>query len=183
MKKLILSLCVMMLSVSAFAQKGKSAVGLNLNVTPLNESGISLTNFGVEAKYQYNLTNPFRVEAVVGYDFKAKGTSVLEAGVNVNWLFNIGSKFKVYPIAGVGYANISGYISKDDDDDYGRSRSVYNWDDDDDYSNSASKFYFNLGAGAEYAITQHIAACLEVKYQSMTWFNRIPISIGVAYKF
>lgn len=189
-------MCAMMLSVAAFAQKGESAVGINLNATPCLESGASLTNFGIAAKYQYNFTDPIRVEAVLGYDFKAKGVSVFEVGVNGHWLFNIGSKIKVYPIVGLGYANVKGLFSVGDiefDDDYDydyikkysdcASRSYDDDDEDIDISDSSSKFYFNVGVGGEYAITDHLSACLEVKYQGISHFNRLPITIGVAYKF
>ena len=170
-------MCAIVLSIGAFAQKGESAVGINLNATPCLEKGASLTNFGIAAKYQYYITDPFRVEAVLGYDLKAKGMSVFEAGVNANWLFNIGSKVKVYPIVGLGYANLKGaiYVDYDDDDDYE--------DDEEEGSVSRSKFYYNLGAGAEYAISDHLSAAVEVKYQGIDHFKRLPISLGIVYKF
>lgn len=182
------------MSATAFAQKGESRVGLNLNVSPLMEDGVSLTNFGIAAKYQYGVTNHLRLEAAVGYDFKADEVSVFEAGVNAHWLFKIGEKFKIYPIVGVGYANINGYISYDEDDhDWNGAMDNYNKyfapstrsydDDDDDYSESANKFYYNLGAGFEYDITSRISACVEVKWQGMQWFNRLPITIGASYRF
>lgn len=46
-----------------------------------------------------------------------------------------------------------------------------------------NKFYYNLGAGAEYAITDRFNIGVEVKWQGIKWFNRLPISIGVSYKF
>lgn len=124
----------------------------------------------------------------MGYEFKAKGVSLFEAGVNVNWLFNLGSKIKIYPIVGLGYANIKGYISVDDSEYEGAMNNYNNYNggsylDDMDISDSASKFYYNIGIGGEYAISEHISACLEVKYQGISHFNRLPISLGVVYKF
>ena len=175
MKKLLFIVCALVLSIGAFAQKGKSAAGINLEAAPCLEKGASLTNFGVAAKYQYGITNALRGEAVVGYDFKSKGYSFFEAGVNFDYLFNIGDKLSFYPLIGLGYANVqwSGI-------DFG---SFGLWDDDDDESVSLNRFYFNVGVGAEYMVTNHIAVNLEVKYQYMQNFSRLPISLGVAYKF
>ena len=180
MKKLLVILSAMALSIGAFAQKGESAVGINLNASPCLEKGASLTNYGVAAKYRYGITDALRGEAVVGYDFKAKGFGFFEAGINVDYLFDLSSKFAVYPLVGLGYANIQG--GYDDDDDYGYYRS-YGYDDDDDDSTSLSRFYFNVGIGAEYMVTNHIAVNLEVKYQYIQNFSRLPISLGIAYKF
>lgn len=184
MKKLLIVLCAAALSLGAYAQKGTSAVGLNLNVTPSLEKNAKLTNFGVAAKYQYSFTDGFRGEVDLGYDFKAKGISVFEAGINLNYLFNIGEKFKIYPIVGVGYANLKasfgGFGGWDEDDD-----EYYGYGDYDDEGGSASvnKIYVNAGLGLEYDLTEHFAVNLEAKYQYIKDFSRMPISIGVAYKF
>ena len=179
MKKLLFTLCAILLSVGAYAQKGQSAVGLNLNASPLMEKGVSLTNFGLSAKYQYGITDAVRAEATLGYDFKAKGASLFEAGVNAHYLFKISEKAKIYPIVGLGYANIKAGGWYDYDDNSRSSRH----DDDDDYSATTSKFYFNAGAGAEYALTSHLSANIEIKYQYIKMFSRLPISLGVTYKF
>lgn len=197
-------MCAMAMSLATFAQKGESRVGLNLNISPCMESGASLTNFGLAAKYQYGLTDHFRLEGVIGYDFKAKGVGVFEVGANVHYLFKIGEKMKIYPIAGIGYANVSGIVSFDEaeynaaKDNYNAAKDNYNkfygqatgsYDDEDDeidgksLSKSQSKFYYNLGAGFEYDFTNRLSASVELKWQGMKWFNRLPISIGVSYKF
>ena len=48
---------------------------------------------------------------------------------------------------------------------------------------SVSKFLLNIGAGIEYDITSKIAVNADIKYQYIKDFSRLPISIGVAYKF
>ncbi len=50
-------------------------------------------------------------------------------------------------------------------------------------SESVSRFVFNVGVGGEYDITDNLALNLEVKYQYMKDFNRMPITLGIAYKF
>ena len=64
MKKLFLMLCVALVSVGAFAQKGEQRVGLNLNY------GTEVANVGLGAKYQYGLTDAIRLEGGFDYFFK-----------------------------------------------------------------------------------------------------------------
>ena len=86
-------------------EKGDMAVGLNLGVAPSLESGASVTNFGIGAKFQYNVTNPIRLEAAFDYGFKNKGVDVMTIGVNAHYIFNVANKFNIYPLVGVGYAH------------------------------------------------------------------------------
>lgn len=68
MKRFFTALCVALIGFTgAFAQKGDMAVGLNLGVAPCLEKNASLTNFGIGAKFQYNVTNPIRLEVDVDY--------------------------------------------------------------------------------------------------------------------
>lgn len=66
---------------------------------------------------------------------------------------------------------------------------IANWETDiDDYgtkeeSGSANKFFFNVGVGGQYDLNDKLAVNLEIKYQYIKNFNRLPISLGVAYKF
>ena len=50
-------------------------------------------------------------------------------------------------------------------------------------SGSANKLFFNVGVGGQYDINDRLAVNLEIKYQYIKDFNRLPISLGVAYKF
>lgn len=177
-------MCVALVGLCASAQeKGDMAVGLNLGVAPCLESGANVTNFGIGAKFQYNVTNPIRLEADVDYWFKNKGMDVFDVTANVHYLFNVGSKLKVYPLVGIGYAHCGwGADFSFDEDDY---KDLWSRSSDDDFegSSSSSKFLFNVGAGVEYPITEKLAIGAEIKYQYIQHFSRLPISIGVTYKF
>jgi len=194
MKKYLFLALFTMFGLSAFAQKDMIGVGLNLNYTPCLESGVSLNNFGISGKFQYGITDAVRGEIAVGYDFKDKGISFFEAGASVHYLFNVGDKLRVYPIIGVGYANINYDFGDmiDFDDDYwydSKSREkakdyYYDLDDDDiDIDDSDDKLYVNAGLGAEYDISNNFAVSLEVKYQYIKDLNRLPVSLGFVYKF
>ena len=179
MKKVFVSICVALMGLGAFAQeKGDMAAGLNLGVAPCLESGVPVTNFGIGAKFQYNITNPIRLEADIDYWLKAKGMDVFDISVNGQYLFHCAEKLTVYPLVGIGYAHLGGGMSGD----FGDIMDEYDIDDIDG-SSSASRFLFNVGVGAEYALTSKIAVGAEIKYQYIKDFSRLPITIGVTYKF
>ena len=190
MKRFFIFACAALLGLCASAQKkGDMAVGLNLDVAPCLEKGASVTNFGIGAKFQYNVTNPIRLEAALDYGFKNKGIDVLTVGVNAHYIFKVANKISVYPLVGVGYAHCGATVSGIPDMDENDWWDVAKGDADiDDFgtkseSGSAHKSYFNVGAGAEYAINNKLAAGLEIKYQYIKDFSRLPISLGVTYKF
>lgn len=179
MKKLFLTLLIATVSVCAFAQKGQKAIGVNLGYTPSLEEGIKINNFGIAAKFQYNLTDAFRSELNVGYDFKDKEIGFFTTALNLHYLFNVGERFKVYPIVGVGYAHMDlglwGDLADafdDDEDDY-----------DDEDTGSQDNLLVNTGLGAEYALTEKVSVGAEVKYQYIKDATRLPITIGISYKF
>lgn len=190
MKKFFIFTCAALIGLCASAQeKGDMAVGLNLGVAPCLESGASVTNFGIGAKFQYNVTNPIRLEAAFDYGFKNKGVDVMTIGVNAHYIFNLSDKFNIYPLVGVGYAHCKATASGIPDLDENDWGGISNWKTDiDDYgtkeeSGSANKFFFNVGVGGQYDLNDKLAVNLEIKYQYIKNFNRLPISLGVAYKF
>lgn len=189
MKKVIIALCMLLSgAMASFAQEGQMAAGINLGVAPVIETG-GPTNFGLGAKFQYNITDPIRVEADLEYWFKAKEMSVFDVYANVHYLIPIVDKLKLYPMAGIGYANIHMSTPKIEIPDIPNIPGIPGLDDilgeldDIDTSANASRFLFNIGIGAEYDLTDNLTANFEFYYQYMKDFNRLPIKLGIAYKF
>ena len=190
MKKFFIFTCAALIGLCASAQeKGDMAAGLNLGVAPCLESGASVTNFGIGAKFQYNVTNPIRLEAAFDYGFKSKGVDAMTLGINAHYIVKVANKISVYPLVGIGYAHCKATATGIPDlgeNDWGN---IANWETDiDDYgtkeeSGSANKFFFNVGVGGQYDLNDKLAVNLEIKYQYIKNFNRLPISLGVAYKF
>lgn len=196
MKKFLLAVCVALVGLCASAQeKGDMAVGLNIGAAPCLEKNADLTNFGIGAKFQYNVTNPIRVEADVDYWFKSKGCDVFDISANVHYIFKVTDKINVYPLVGIGYGRLGAGGTSDFDkmEELFSEENFGNWgtsefDKELDEALDAStahmnRFLFNVGVGAEYALTSKLSVGLEVKYQYMKDFNRLPITLGVAYKF
>lgn len=144
---------------SAFAQK--MALGINLGPAPVIEDNYHPTNFILGAKFQYKITPLVRLEAAADFGFRDKGASTFNMMGNVHFMIPCADNFYVYPLVGLGYGNVK-YKN---------------------YSDSQDKFAFNVGIGAEYEFSSNFAANFEFKYQYMKDYNRLPILVGVAYKF
>lgn len=176
MKKILVSLFLCLFGLTGFAQsKGDMSAGVHIGIAPIAEKGAKFTNFGIGALYRYNITNPIRLEADLEYWFKNKGVSVFDITANVHYLFHF-DKLCLYPLAGIGYGSANSSYSVTIPDSEGKPVTMKD-------SNSAGRFIFNLGAGAEYPITEKITAGLEIKYQYMKDFSRWPITIGATYHF
>lgn len=175
MKKLLLSICLLLVGFTGYAQdKGDMAAGITLGVAPSLEKGSSVTNFGIGAKYQYNVLEQVRLEGDLEYWFKDHTIDVFDISANVQYLFPVGSRINIYPTLGIGYAHIGGGVKVPDwAEDY-----VSNAD-----GGSGSRFLFNLGVGVEYAINYSLKMGLEIKYQYLKDFGRLPIQVGVTYQF
>jgi outer membrane protein X len=166
------------MSVAARAQEqGDMAAGANLTVG----MGDSFTNFGMGAKFQYNVINPLRLEAAFTYFLpKKQGVSGLaesslsmwDLGVNAHWLFPVASKITVYPMAGLGLLGTSASAEVDlgEFGSYGGSA-------------SASEFGFNLGGGVDFKLTDKLILNAEAKYKIGGTWKRFLMSAGVACRF
>lgn len=164
MKRLLFALCFVVAAVSpVLAQRGSTAFGVDIGASPCLEKGSNTTNFELDGKIQFGITNDIRLEGKLGYGFKDDHLSVFTIGINAHYLIDIVPKFKMYPIVGLGY---------------GRPKVSY-----DDWSHSWNRFMFNVGVGGELRLTSNFSASLEFKYQYLDDFQRFPITVGFAYKF
>lgn len=180
MKKVFLVLLVAIVtSTCAFAQKGTSAAGINLGYGIGLGDAKDYSTFDLGLKYQYGLTDAFRLEALIdfgmglnkdfGNDVKAKN-DVITYGINIHYIVNPASALKFYPIVGIGGGTVKAKAS---------SGNVT-------VSASTSGFMYNLGAGCEYSLNEKIALGLEFTFQSIIndgSYNRLPIELGATYKF
>lgn len=163
MKKILLLMAVILISASsAFAQR--TALGINIGAAPVIEDNVSITNFILGAKFQYKATSMIRLEAAADFGLRDKGFSTFNIMGNAHFMIPCADRFYIYPLAGIGYGNIKFRF-------------------DDNHSESWDKFAFNVGIGAEYGITSTLAANFEFKYQYMQDYGRLPILVGLSYKF
>ena len=157
MKRVFLAMFVALISICASAQKGTSALGVNLSY------GTEIENIGIGVKGQYFLTDALRAEASFDYFLKKDHLSMWDINLNLHYLFEVASNAYVYPLAGIGYtswkASAFGYSATD------------------------NKIAINLGGGFQYDFTETIFFDVEGKYQIIDNLDQFVIGVGVGFKF
>jgi outer membrane protein X len=174
-KTAIVVIALTMVALSANAQqKGDMAAGANIVLG----TGDDLTNFGIGAKFQYNVLDPLRLEGSFTYFLPKEyglGTTKLnmwDISVNAHWIFPVAEKINLYPLAGLG---IFGTKAKVDIDLGGLGK----------YGGSASDtdFGLNIGGGVDFKISQTVLLNVEAKYRISGEWSRLIASAGVAFMF
>ncbi len=180
MKKLFLTLCVALIGTAAYAQKGETAIGVNVGY------GTEISNLGIGVKSQCGLTDAIRLEAGFDYFFEKDNLSMWDININAHYLIPLADKIKFYPIVGVTYTNWKVDFKEFDIFDKIAS-SYYNPTGStlmtDGGSKSEGKFGVNLGGGVQYDINDKWSVNFEVKYQLISDFNQAVFGLGLAYKF
>lgn len=79
MKKIFIFLGLMFVMLSStYAQKGRQAIGFGLSY------GTEIESAGLGIKYQYNITNPLRIEPSFNYFFENDNVSMLDLNVKLS---------------------------------------------------------------------------------------------------
>lgn len=167
MKKLFLAMCIALVSLNASAQKGEQNIGAHVLY------GTDAKNIGFGAKYQYNVTDAIRLEAVGDYYLKKEGFSMFDINLNAHYLFPISDKVTLYPLVGINYTS----WKQDDFIDLGD----YESDGESNGDISGSSIGLNIGGGVQYKLTNHIRIGAELKYQTITGYNSAIIGIGATF--
>lgn len=161
MKKFFIIALMAFVGMSAYAQSEKGDMAAGVNVSYGTKDGFS--NIGIGGKFQYNLTDAIRIEPSANYFLKKDYVSMWDANVNVHYLFNVAEKLTVYPLAGASLVGVKVDLGED--------------------SASESKFGFNVGAGAQYWLTETFGLNFDFKYQMVSDFDRPVFSLGAVFKF
>lgn len=176
MKKLFLLMCVMLLAFSAQAQeKGDFAIGLKAGATftkvefdNLNVEE-SITQFGIGAFGQYNLSKHWRAELEGVYHPMKDHISDFTLGFNIHYLFNLGEYLKIYPILGfaVAFAHSETYTE-------GGITSE---------GENTTDSGIQLGAGLQYNLGSNWFISGEYKYQPGIFGDSHVAMAGIGYRF
>lgn len=181
MKKFFLTLVLSAIALCGYAQqKGDHAVGVNVGVAPCLNKGTNITNFGIGAKYQYNVTDPIRLDFDMEYWASDGYRGLFDITANVQYLFVLYEDIVLYPTIGIGYGHLNNvnttYTAQIGED--GEFVGFYN-----EPIAHPNRFVFNVGIGGEYKISRRLSAGIEIKYQYVKDLNRLPINLGVTYHF
>lgn len=169
MKKNFLLAIMVLLSVTAYAQSEKFAVGLNIGY------GAEVKKLSIGVKANYDINKMFAIAPSFNYYFQDKESyDGMEAKLNVWDLncdlhFNVIRKesFKLYPLAGITYMHPKVTVSYEGQEE----------------SASDGKVGANLGVGAQFAIASRFVIAPEVKYQIISDYNQFVASVALMYKF
>ena len=144
MKKIMMIAAMMLLSVGAFAQAGKFAVGANAGIALY---GDDYNPFGIGAKLQYEFVESFRAELAYNYWFPKNDAGMMDIDLNLQYLIPVGEGINVYPLAGVNLGMTHGDAFK----------AIFD--------GQESIFGFQGGVGIEYYLAENVKINLDVKYQ------------------
>ena len=171
MKKLFIIALMAFVGMSVQAQSVKGDMAAGVNLAYGTKDGFS--NFGIGAKFQYNFTDAIRIEPSATYFFKKDYTKMWDVNVNFHYLFNVADKFQLYPLAG---ASLVGVKAEVDGFSFGGIEVG-------GASASETKFGFNVGAGAQYWLTETFGLNFDFKYQIVSDMDRPVFSLGGVVKF
>ena len=173
MKKIFIFLGLMFVMLSStYAQKGRQAIGFGLSY------GTEIESAGLGIKYQYNITNPLRIEPSFNYFFENDNVSMLDLNVNFHYLCPVAQSVKLYPLFGLTMSNWMFDMHDLDVDWDGDHVHV-----DDGGNHNEFRIGVNLGAGAEFALGRNWAMNVEFRYQLVDDFDQGVINFGAAYRF
>ena len=161
-----MTLCVALITLGASAQKGEQNIGAHVLY------GTDTSNIGLGVKYQNNITDVIRIEAVGDYYLKTDGFSMFDVNVNGHYLFPLSDKVTVYPLVGINYTSWKQEALMDNDDD----------DADGDWTIKKSSIGLNIGGGVQYKLTDKIRIGAELKYQTIGGARSTPV-IGAGVTF
>ena len=164
MKKMLKTLVVcatMLIGVTTVSaqSKGDMATGLNFAIG----MGDDFTNYGLGAKFQYNILDNLRLEPSFTYFFEKDYMSNWDLSLNAHYLIPVMDRLCVYPLAGIGVfgANIDMGVIEGDE----------------------SWFIGNVGAGVEYDLGADFALGMDYKFKFGDDIDRSVLAIGLTYKF
>lgn len=160
MKKIMMIVCMMLVSAATFAEKGDKWVGVNANYA-LDED---YHGFGLGAKAQYEMIDHVRLEGAFNYFFKQDGVSLWDLNANLHYLIELSNdRAAAYPLVGVSL--LSANVDTEGTD------------------NGGSDFGFNVGGGIEYHLTDNLKVNAELRYQLVKDWHHFVLAVGVAIPF
>ena len=190
MKRLLLAIAFLWaMSFAALAQKGRQGFGVDVAYTG---SGNVSGSYGATLKYQYGLSNLFRVEPFFTYYFSkpdidsSYGDDIedeftrLSIGANLHTIFfkTKSNRMDVFLLTGVTYSNILYQPYIDSYDYYQNGENIYKYPD--DYQLNDNKFGAQAGLGFDYRVNYNATINLTAGYNTATG---VIASLGFVYNF
>lgn len=162
MKKIFITLFIALFGLGASAQtKGEQNIGVHILY------GTDWSNIGFGVKYQNNITDAIRLEAVGEYYPETDGYSMFDISINGHYLFPLSDKVIAYPLVGLNYTSDKQKLGMDDVEE-----------DEDVFENKNSNIGLNFGGGIQYNLTNKFRIGAELNYQLLNGLN---IGVGLTF--
>ena len=175
MRKILIFLGLLFVMLSGvYAQKGRQAIGFGLSY------GTEIESIGLGLKYQYNITNPIRLEPCLNYFLENDNVSMLDINMNLHYLCPVGRSVKLYPLFGFTFSNWMFDLGDGFDIDVDGDHIHIDKDDD---NHNECRVGVNIGGGADFALTSSWIMNFELRYQLVSDFDQAVFNLGFAYRF
>ena len=173
MKKIFITLCAVLVTLGASAQKGEQNVGAHILY------GTDMSNIGFGVKYQNSITDAIRLEAVGDYYLKSDGFSMFDVNVNGHYLFSLSDKLMVYPLVGINYTHCKqdSFITFEDEDE----KEWWLANGGTLGGSSSGSIGLNIGGGIQYKLADKVRIGAELKYQTISGFSTAVVGAGVTF--
>lgn len=173
MKKYLFAIFVALVSLNASAQKDEQNIGAHVLY------GTDAKNIGLGVKYQRNVTDAIRLEAVGDYYLKSDGFTMFDVNVNGHYLFPIVDKVTAYPLVGINYTHWKqdGFVTFDYED----QEEWWYENGGTDGETKDSSIGLNIGGGVQYQLTDKIRIGVELKYQTISGASTAVIGAGLTF--
>lgn len=163
LKSLFIALALIMGVGSAYADEGQHGAGFNFGYSV--GSG-DLNNFGIGVRYNYQISDNFRIEPSFMYYFDTKKFAMKEINMNAHYMFNT-SNDKVHPFPVFGVTTV-----------FGAQREYEGHEKD-----TFFRFGVNLGGGIQFDVTDDFALVCEAKYRLVKTFGSFGLTVGCVVTF
>lgn len=165
MKKFLLSACLLLAtSVSAFAQGPLKKGGIELGVQVPIQTESSL--LGVGAKFRYNFSENFRLDANGIFYLPSNNISAINLGGDLHYVVGLNEKFQIYPLVGLSWYKISVKTS-------GLLGNL---------GVNLGLLAVTFGGGVSYALTPSLSLGAELKYMLVSGYNTPALGVNAMFK-
>lgn len=167
LKKNILTLCLMLTTLAASAQKGEMSIGGTVSFSDY------LNSMGVGPKLQYNFLERFRGEGNFIFHPENQGVSGWETNANLHYLFYLPHRLNIYPLLGLGF------VSRN----YSTIKKVFKKYNVDVEETNQTAFGLNAGGGIEFIVSDHFKVNGEFRQRFSNQMKDFTVAAGCAYIF
>ena len=133
--------------------EGRLSSESKLQIRAMLREVTEIESIGLGLKYQYNITNPIRLEPSLNYFIENDNVSMLDINMNLHYLCPVGRSVKLYPLFGFTFSNWMFDLGDGFDIDVDGDHIHIDKDDD---NHNECRVGVNIGGGADFLSLIHI---------------------------